>query len=132
MLSLSFDLFLCVLFISSVLSEVGFFVFVVVALFVLFLCVLLLDWIVSGLSLLAWPISSVPDQNGVSLLYIMLEIHHSGWEPSIYALAFADHLRGYCEHNSAGCSSMTRMYGHTNRTVSYRVKVGEGYFKRFH
>ena len=29
-------------------------------------------------------ISRVPDQNGVSLLYIMLEIHHSGWEPSIY------------------------------------------------
>ena len=25
----------------------------------------------------------VPDQNGVSLLYIMLEIHHSGREPSI-------------------------------------------------
>ena len=24
----------------------------------------------------------VSDQNGVSLLYIMLEIHHSGWEPS--------------------------------------------------
>ena len=28
-------------------------------------------------------ISRVPDQNGVSLLYIMLEIHHSGREPSI-------------------------------------------------
>ena len=28
-------------------------------------------------------ISRVPDQNGVSLLYIMLEIHHSGWEPSV-------------------------------------------------
>ena len=26
--------------------------------------------------------SRVSDQNGVSLLYIMLEIHHSGWEPS--------------------------------------------------
>ena len=26
-----------------------------------------------------------PDQNGVSLLYIMLETHHSGWEPSIYS-----------------------------------------------
>ena len=26
--------------------------------------------------------SRVPDQNGVSLLYIMLEIHHSGREPS--------------------------------------------------
>ena len=24
-----------------------------------------------------------PDQNGVSLLYIVLEIHHSGREPSI-------------------------------------------------
>ena len=28
-------------------------------------------------------ISRVPKQNGVSLLYIMLEIHHSGREPSI-------------------------------------------------
>ena len=26
--------------------------------------------------------SRVSDQNGVSLLYIMLVIHHSGWEPS--------------------------------------------------
>ena len=30
-------------------------------------------------------ISRVSDQNGVSLLYIMLEIHHSGWEPLICA-----------------------------------------------
>ena len=28
-------------------------------------------------------ISRVPDQNGVSPLYIMLEIHHSGQKPSI-------------------------------------------------
>ena len=28
-------------------------------------------------------IPRVSDQNGVSLLYIMLEIHHSGQEPSI-------------------------------------------------
>ena len=28
-------------------------------------------------------ISRVPNQNGVSLLYIMLEIHHSGREPSV-------------------------------------------------
>ena len=28
-------------------------------------------------------ITRVSDQNGVSLLYIMLEIHHSGQEPSI-------------------------------------------------
>ena len=26
----------------------------------------------------------VSNQNGISLLYIMLEIHHSGWEPWIY------------------------------------------------
>ena len=31
--------------------------------------------------------SRVPDQNGVSLLYIMLEIHHSGREPSIFPLS---------------------------------------------
>ena len=29
-------------------------------------------------------ISRVSDQNGVSVLYIMLDIHHSGWEPWIY------------------------------------------------
>ena len=29
--------------------------------------------------------SRVPDQNGVSRLYNMLEIHHSGPEPSIYS-----------------------------------------------
>ena len=28
--------------------------------------------------------SRVSDQNGVSLLHIMLEIHHSGWEPWMY------------------------------------------------
>ena len=28
--------------------------------------------------------SRVSDQNGVSLLYIMLKIHHSAWEPRIY------------------------------------------------
>ena len=39
----------------------------------------------------------VPDQNGVSLLYIMLEIHHSGREPSIYNLKF--------KNLSPGCSS---------------------------
>ena len=31
-------------------------------------------------------ISRVSNQNGVSLLYIMVEIHHSGREPSIYML----------------------------------------------
>ena len=30
--------------------------------------------------------SRVPDQNGVSLQYIMLEIHHSGREPSKFGL----------------------------------------------
>ena len=39
-------------------------------------------------------ISRVPDQNGVSLLYIMLEIHHSGREPS----NFVERLP--CETNS--------------------------------
>ena len=28
----------------------------------------------------------VSDQKGVSLLYIILEIHHSGWEPSYYSV----------------------------------------------
>ena len=31
-------------------------------------------------------ISRVSDQNGVSFLYIMLEIHHSGQKPSICVL----------------------------------------------
>ena len=36
-------------------------------------------------SLVCWTcfISRVSDQNGVSLLYVMLEIHHFGREPSI-------------------------------------------------
>ena len=40
--------------------------------------------------------SRVPDQNGVSLLYIMLEIHHSGREPSTSGLQLgrAEVLRG--------------------------------------
>ena len=33
-------------------------------------------------------VSRVSDQNGVSLLYIVLEIHHSGREPSICILAY--------------------------------------------
>ena len=33
-------------------------------------------------------ISTVPDQSGISLLYIILEIHHSGREPSIYTKLF--------------------------------------------
>ena len=33
-------------------------------------------------------ISSVSNQNGVSLLYIMLEIHRSGREPSIFTFVF--------------------------------------------
>ena len=37
--------------------------------------------ITSGISILCLE-TRVPDQNGVSLLYIMLEIHHSGREPS--------------------------------------------------
>ena len=32
------------------------------------------------------PISRVSDQNGTSRLYIMLDIHHSGQEPLIYAV----------------------------------------------
>ena len=32
--------------------------------------------------------SRVHDQNDVSLLYIMLEIHHSGREPSIFNFTF--------------------------------------------
>ena len=34
-------------------------------------------------------ISRVSDQNGVSPLYIMLEIHHSGREPSVFAAEFS-------------------------------------------
>ena len=31
----------------------------------------------------------VPDENGVSLLYILLEIHHSGREPSLCLVKMA-------------------------------------------
>ena len=37
-------------------------------------------------------ISRVSDQNGVSPLYIMLEIHHSGQEPSIYGASCWNYL----------------------------------------
>ena len=37
------------------------------------------EWCISSM------ISRVFDQNGVSLLYIMLEIHYSGWKPSVYS-----------------------------------------------
>ena len=37
------------------------------------------EWCISSM------ISRVSNQNGVSLLYIMLEIHHSGREPLIYS-----------------------------------------------
>ena len=36
-------------------------------------------------SSVCYNISRVSDQNGLSPLYIMLEIHHSGREPSNYA-----------------------------------------------
>ena len=39
---------------------------------------------VSSLSSASDTILRVSNQNGVSLLYIMLEIHHSGREPSIF------------------------------------------------
>ena len=44
-----------------------------------------IDFTFEALRDLAIFISKVPDQNGVSVLYIMLEIHHSGREPSIYS-----------------------------------------------
>ena len=41
-------------------------------------------------------ISRVSDQNGVSLLYIMLKIHHFGWEPSISSSVWLHCIsRGY-------------------------------------
>ena len=41
-------------------------------------------------------VSRVPDQNSVSLLYIMLEIHHSGQEPSIFNMVKGLHLFLFC------------------------------------
>ena len=46
--------------------------------------------------------SRIPDQNGASLLYIMLEIHHShdsGWEPSKYTakLLMRTHVQNLCQ-----------------------------------
>ena len=47
-------------------------------------------------------VSRVPNQNGVSLQYIMLEIHHSGREPSVCSYILIDrefnpfvHYHGY-------------------------------------
>ena len=35
-------------------------------------------------------VTRISDQNGVSLLYIMLEMHHSGWEPSDLVAKFIE------------------------------------------
>ena len=40
----------------------------------------------SKLMNLAYCSSRVPDQNSVSLLYIMLEVHHSGREPQFVSI----------------------------------------------
>ena len=56
---------------------------------------LLLGCLVSG------HISRVSDQNGVSLLYIMLEIHRSGREPSISSLE--NFLMMLCENLEKWC-----------------------------
>ena len=50
--------------------------------------------------------SRVPDQNGVSLLYIMLEIHHSGREPSICCVFF--HWR-WCPTQTAPTVSVRKV-----------------------
>ena len=42
---------------------------------------------------LCHPYRGFPDQNGVSLQYIMLEIHHSGWKPSILYFACSTFLQ---------------------------------------
>ena len=47
-------------------------------------------------------ISRVPEQNGVSLLYVMLEIHHSGWEPSICQYAAYNHCTLGGQNSSVG------------------------------
>ena len=44
-------------------------------------------------------ISRVADQNGVSLLYIILEIHHSGREPQIYIDVCVSVNRFVCVYN---------------------------------
>ena len=48
-------------------------------------------------------ISRVSDQNGVSLLYIMLEIHHSGRKPSICFALLTIYLYSHI-HSSHVCS----------------------------
>ena len=55
-------------------------------------------------------ISRVSDQKGVSLLYIMLEIHHSGREPSIYCQGLSD---GWRAVNGSSPDSTTVCSEHT-------------------
>ena len=50
-------------------------------------------------------ISTVSNQNGVSLLYIMLEIHHSGREPSIFCRFNCPQLT-FCVSNMGLISEM--------------------------
>ena len=61
---------------------VGYSVLLLIHLFIL-VCWLLCSSIDWSVYIDVTNISRVSDQNGVSLLYIMLEIHHSGREPSI-------------------------------------------------
>ena len=42
----------------------------------------------------------VSDQNGISLLYIMLEIHHSGREPSKYPVFFTVEIQPLKSHTN--------------------------------
>ena len=57
-------------------------------------------------------IPRVSDQNGVSLLYIMLEIHHSVWEFSIWIQPFQ-------------AATGTHKGGHSLQNYTGRGRVGE-------
>ena len=50
-------------------------------------------------------ISKVPDQNGVFLLYIMLEIHHSGREPLFWKYRLKTSARRKAQRTDAQCTS---------------------------
>ena len=68
-------------------------------------------------------ISRVADQNGVYLLYIMLEICHSGWEPSI-SLLFVN-----CYHYGRGSHSLemnlVTVYDINNKFIAYTAPYPE-------
>ena len=63
-------------------------------------------------------ISRVSNQNGVSPLYIMLEIHHPGWEPSIFFVKFGHDTCMYRNQQQEKSLSVTDIFRQKSLSVT--------------